>query len=148
MLNASPRCMRLNIQSKITRLTNTAVNRLANRPKVKRNRESLHRAGAEDEQNDRRNDGGDVRIHDRHPGVAEALLDRLGGVLPLRNSSRMRSKISTFESTPMPTVRITSGDSRQRQRRPAESQKPQQNHQVQDQRHVGVDARACGSKSA
>ena len=35
MLNASPRCLRLKIQSKIMRETNTAVNRLASSPKVR-----------------------------------------------------------------------------------------------------------------
>jgi len=34
MLNASPRCFRLRTQSKITRETNTAVNRFASKPKV------------------------------------------------------------------------------------------------------------------
>src|SRR6516165_5396625 len=34
MLNASPRCLRLRIQSKITRETNTAVNRFASKPNV------------------------------------------------------------------------------------------------------------------
>ena len=35
MLNASPRCLRLKSQSKIMRETNTAVKRLASKPKVK-----------------------------------------------------------------------------------------------------------------
>ena len=35
MLNASPRCLRLKIQSKIMRDTKTAVKRLARRPNVK-----------------------------------------------------------------------------------------------------------------
>ena len=34
MLNASPRCFRLKTQSKITRETNTAVNKFASNPKV------------------------------------------------------------------------------------------------------------------
>src|SRR5580704_434719 len=35
ILNASPRCLRLSYQSKITRDTNTAVNKFANRPKLR-----------------------------------------------------------------------------------------------------------------
>ena len=35
MLNASPRCLRLRIQSKISRDTKTAVNRFASKPNVK-----------------------------------------------------------------------------------------------------------------
>ena len=35
MLNASPRCLRLKTQSKITRETNTAVNKFANKPNVR-----------------------------------------------------------------------------------------------------------------
>ena len=35
MLSASPRSLRLRIQSKITRETNTAVNRLASKPNVR-----------------------------------------------------------------------------------------------------------------
>ena len=107
MLRASPRCLRLKTQSKITRETNTAVNRLANKPKVSVTAKPLHRPGAKQEQNDSRNDGGYVGIHDGDPGVAKPCSTADGGVFPFRNSSRIRSKISTFESTPIPTVNIT-----------------------------------------
>jgi hypothetical protein len=66
-----------------------------------------HRAGAEQEQDGRRNDGGDVRIDDGDPGMGKALIHGRRGALPARTSSRMRSKISTFESTPIPMVRMT-----------------------------------------
>ena len=40
------------------------------------------------------------------------------------------------------------GNSRQGQRRSAESQESQQDHQVQEQCQVGVDARRSGSRTA
>ena len=46
-----------------------------------RDREALHRPGAEDEQKGRRDDGGDVRINDGDPGVGKALIDGRRGRL-------------------------------------------------------------------
>ena len=63
--------------------------------------------------------------------------------LPARTSSRMRSKISTFESTPMPIVRITPAMPGSVSVRLAEAHEAQQNHQVQKQRQIRVDARAA-----
>src|ERR1700691_511218 len=39
-----------------------------------RDRETLHRAGSEQEQDGRRNDGGHVSVHNGDPGMAEALI--------------------------------------------------------------------------
>ncbi len=67
--------------------------------------ESLDRAGAEQEQGHSGDQGGHMGIDDGPEGLVVAGLD--GGVdrLPRANSSRMRSKISTLESTAMPMER-------------------------------------------
>ena len=64
-------------------------------------------------------------------------------VLPSRSSSRMRSKISTLESTPIPMVRMTPAMPGSVSVAPVEAHEAQQDHQVQDQRQVRVDARAA-----
>lgn len=40
-----------------------------------RDGKTLYRAGSEEEQDGRRNDGRNVSIHDRHPGMTESLLN-------------------------------------------------------------------------
>ena len=76
MLNASPRWWRLRMLSKMARETKTAVNRFASRPKRQCHSESADRTGSEQEQDDGRNDGRDVRIDNGEPGMTEALLHR------------------------------------------------------------------------
>ena len=56
------------------------------------------------------------------------------------SSSRMRSKISTFESTPMPIVRMKPGDARQRHDGADVAHEAEQNDQVQRDGQDRVDA--------
>jgi len=72
MLRASPRCLRLSTQSKMKRDTNTAVNRFASKPNVSVVANPFT-GPVPKMKRIARNDGGDVRIHDGDPGVAEAL---------------------------------------------------------------------------
>ena len=63
------------------------------------------------------------------------------GPWAVASSSLIRSKIKTFESTPMPIVRIKPGDSRERERHRDVGHDRQQNEQVQHHRDQRVDAR-------
>ena len=122
--------------------TKTAVNRFASKPKRQRYRKAVDRPGTEKKQNRRRNDGRHVSVDNRHPGVRESLVDGRAGDLPARSSSRMRSKISTFESTPIPMVRITPAIPGKVRVDPAIAHKAQQDDQVQNERQIRVDARS------
>src|ERR1700733_4505085 len=107
MESASPRCLRFRRASKIVRDTKTAVNRFAPRPKTsvtakpftgpvpKRKRMAAETIVVTWVSR--------MVVH----ACAKPWSTAAAGDLPARSSSRMRSKMSTFESTPMPTVRIT-----------------------------------------
>jgi hypothetical protein len=92
--------------SKIVCETKTAREDGDEKTDDERHRESLDRSGAELEEEDRRDDDRDVRVDDGGEGLGEPVLD--GGLRsPARPELfRMRSKISTFESTAMPIVRM------------------------------------------
>ena len=93
--------------SNSVRDTNTAVNTLDSRPKNSVVAKPRIGPGAELEQERRRDERGDVGVENREEHAVEAGGDRLPHALARAPvSSLMRSKISTFESTPMPIVRM------------------------------------------
>ncbi len=71
-----------------------------------RRREPANRPGAELEQERGRDERRDVRVDDRDEDAVEAGGDACRAPFFVASSSRMRSKIRTFESTPMPIVRM------------------------------------------
>ena len=68
--------------------------------------------------------------------------------LPFRSSSRMRSKIKTFESTAMPMVKITPAMPGSVSVALKITSDRQQQYQVQYERKHRVDARQAGSTRA
>src|SRR5579885_3394772 len=60
--------------------------------------------------------------------------------LPLRNSSRMRSNTRTFESTPMPMVRMTPAMPGSVRTAPKYRHRGEQDQQVEDQGQDGIDS--------
>ena len=109
---------------------------------------ALHRTAAEKEQNGRRDDGRDVSVDDRDPCMSKALIHRCRWSLACPHFFADTLKNQHIRVHAHTDGQDDSCNSRQRQRRPREAHEPQQNHQVQDQRQIGIDARTRGSTPA
>src|SRR5665213_9769 len=108
--------------------------------KRQRHGETLNRAGAEQEQDGRRNDCCNVRIDDGYPCVRKSLVHcrrcRLAGTNLFANTledQHVRIHAHTNGED-------DSGNTRQRQRGFGEAQEAEQNNQVEEQRQIRVDA--------
>src|SRR5580698_1044341 len=107
---------------------------------AERHRKTLHRTGSEQKQDDGRDDRRNVRVEDGRPGVSKSLI----------YCRRRRLAVSQFFTDTLEDQHVGidahtdredhSGNSRQRERRPAEAEEAKQDHQVQKQSEIGVNS--------
>src|SRR4029077_10263314 len=103
--------------------------------------ETLYRPCTEEEQNRRRNDGGDVSIDDRDPGVAESLLHRRRRGLAISQLFPDALKNQDVRVHAHTNGQDDAGNPRQRQHRSDVPHETEQDDQVQDERDIGIHAR-------
>src|SRR5271165_2722351 len=103
--------------------------------------EAAYRAGAEQEQNDGRNDRRHVSVNDRDPGVSKALVHRRRRRLAVPQLLAYALEDQNVGVHAHADRQDDACDSRQGERRPGEAEEAEQDDQVQEQPQVRVDAR-------